>query len=37
MMKYSLAKVIVSLVLVVWYFAMPQSAFGEGCGNTATY
>lgn len=37
MMKYSLAKVIVSLVLVVWYFAMPQFAFGEGCGNTATY
>ena len=37
MMKYSLAKVIVSLVLVVWYFAMPQFAFGEGCGDAATY
>ena len=37
MMKYSLAKVIVSLVLMVSYFAMPQFAFGDGCGSTATY
>ena len=36
-MKYSLAKVIVSVVLVVSYFAMPQFAFGGGCGDTATY
>ena len=37
-MRYSLAKVIVSIVLVVSYFAMPQVGFGGGgCSDTVTY
>ena len=35
-MSYSRAKLIVSVVLAVWYFAMPGFSFGGGCGDTAT-
>lgn len=37
MIKYSLAKAVISMVLVVSYFAMPQFAFGDDCSGTATY
>lgn len=37
MTKFSLAKIIVSLVLVVWYFIMPQYSFsGYGIGTDET-
>jgi len=37
MMKYSLAKVIISIVLVVSWIAMPGFSFVGGCGSAATY